>query len=187
MTYRVVFTMGLNDVVLDERAASPTVNGQVLFQHVSKQWKYKCLDNAGHTYAVAVVHGLPVGLVRNGTGGSWVPALAADKVTTGRPVNAVAATGSVGVGHRGGSVAPPAAHHLLDPKLLKGTAREDLRIEVAIVGALAVGSALALCKTTQSRGSAGGRDEGRGREESGEDHVGVEDPDRVSELLVFLS
>lgn len=80
-------------------------------------------------------------------GRAGVPALAADKVATGLPADAVRATGLVGVGHGGRAVRPPGE-------------------EVAIVGALLVGGdVLALGE------GGGGDDTGDGRaggEQSGD-------------------
>jgi hypothetical protein len=80
----VVGTEVLNDVVLDERVAGPTVDGKV-------------------GVAVVVV-GTGVG---DGTGSSWVPSLSTDKVTAASPAHAVLTSGAVGVGSTGTTIRPP--------------------------------------------------------------------------------
>lgn len=83
-----------------------------------------------------------------------VPALAADKITTLLPLDAVRAARAVGVGHRRSTVRPPGE-------------------EVSVVDALLVGSDLALVQA-QSWGGDDAADGGASREKSAEgDHVCV--------------
>lgn len=80
----VVGTEVLNDVVLNQRAPGPSVDGKV-----------------GVTVWIVVAG------VGNGSATTWSPSLSTDEVSTRLPDNAVCATSKVGVGDVGATVSPP--------------------------------------------------------------------------------
>lgn len=91
----------------------------------------------------------------NSPGSSGIPAFAADKVAAALPLDAVRASGQVGVSHGRAAVGPP-------------------RVEVPVVGALGVGGRLALGDEIQGAGEHAG--DGRAGQQEGRqgNHGGAE-------------